>query len=139
MFSVDLVVRECANHLIVALRGELDLADAAEVAVALEAAAGSRRKMVVDLADLAFIDCRGAAALARAQRRVRQAGGDLLLAAPRPLVQRVFVLSRLIDVVRVHASVEQAIGVGEKPDNPAKNAQCYCTGTMAFGTAQAGM
>jgi anti-sigma B factor antagonist len=110
MFSVDLVVRECADHLIVALRGELDLADAEEVAAALAAVAAGRGKTIVDLADLAFIDCRGAAALARAQRRVRQAGGDLLLAAPRPLVQRVFVLSRLIDVVCVHASVEQAIG-----------------------------
>jgi anti-sigma B factor antagonist len=113
MFSVDLEVRECADNLIVALRGELDLADAAEVTAALAAVAVGRRKTVVDLADLAFIDCRGAAALARAQRRVRQGGGDLLLAAPRPLVQRVFVLSRLIDVVSVHASVEQAIGVCE--------------------------
>ncbi len=113
MFSVDLVVRDCANYLIVALRGELDLADAEEVAAELAAVAAGRRKTVVDLADLAFIDCRGAAALARAQRRVRQAGGDLRLAAPRPLVQRVFVLSGLIDVVCVHASVEHAIGVGE--------------------------
>jgi anti-sigma B factor antagonist len=115
MFSVDLVVREWADHLIVGLRGELDLADAEEVTATLAAVAAGRRKTIVDLADLAFIDCRGAAALARAQRRVRQAGGDLLLAAPRPLVQRVFVLSRLIDVVRVHASVEQAIGAGEIP------------------------
>ena len=113
MFSVDLVVRQCVDHLIVALRGELDLADAEEVAAVLAAAAAGRRKMVVDLADLAFIDCRGAAALVRAQRLVRQAGGDLLLAAPRPLVQRVFVLSGLINVVCVHASVEQAIGAGE--------------------------
>lgn len=113
MFSVDLVVRQCADHLIVALRGELDLADAEEVAAALAAVAAGPRKTVVDLADLAFIDCRGAAALARAQRLARQAGGDLLLAAPRPLVQRVFVLSRLIDAVCIHASVEQAIGVGE--------------------------
>jgi anti-sigma B factor antagonist len=108
MFSVDLDVREYDDHVIVALRGELDMADAAEVAAALMAAAAGRRKTIVDLAGLAFIDCSGAAALVRAQRRVRQVGGNLLLAAPRPLVKRVFELSRLIDGVSINANVEQA-------------------------------
>jgi anti-sigma B factor antagonist len=113
MFSVDLDVREYDDHVIVALCGELDMADAAEVVAALTAAAAGRRKTIVDLAGLAFTDCSGAAALARAQRRVRQVGGNLLLAAPRPRVQRVFELSRLIDGVSIHASVEQATSFAE--------------------------
>jgi hypothetical protein len=32
MFSVDLSTRECDGHVVVALRGELDLVDAADVA-----------------------------------------------------------------------------------------------------------
>ena len=35
MFSVDLSTRYCAGHAVVALRGELDIADAADIAAAL--------------------------------------------------------------------------------------------------------
>jgi anti-sigma B factor antagonist len=112
MFSVDLVVRECDEHVIVTLRGELDLADARDVAAALTAAASGREKTIVDLAGLEFIDCSGTAALARAQSRIRRNGGNLLLAAPRPRVLKVFKLSRLIEPASVHASVAQATGVG---------------------------
>ncbi len=89
------------------------MADAADVAAVLTTAAAGRKKTIVDLADLAFIDCSGAGALARAQRRAQQVGGRLLLAAPQPRVRRVFELSRLIDDVSIHASVEQATGSDE--------------------------
>jgi anti-sigma B factor antagonist len=107
MFSVDLDVLECGDNVIVALCGELDMADAADVTAALTVAATGRRKTIVDLTGLAFIDCSGAAALARAQRRVNQAGGNLLLAAPQPRVRRVFELTRLIDGVSILPSLEQ--------------------------------
>src|ERR1700722_4872736 len=113
MLNVILDVRECDGHVIVALRGELDLADAADVAAALMAAAAGRGSIIVDLAGLAFIDCSGAAALARAQRRVRRDGGSLLLAAPRPRVLRVFQLSRLIDPDSVCPSLALAASVCE--------------------------
>ena len=109
MFSIDLDIRECDDNVIVALSGELDMADAADVTAALTAAAAGRRKVIVDLAGLAFIDCSGAAALVRARRRAQQAGATLLLAAPQRRVRRVFELSRLIDCVFIHLSVEQAI------------------------------
>jgi anti-anti-sigma factor len=114
MFGVDLVVRKCDDHVIVTLSGELDMADSAEVGAALMAAAAGRKNTVVDLAGLVFIDCSGAAALARAQRLVRQAGGNLLLAAARPRIELVFELSRLIDVASVHASVDQATGACQR-------------------------
>ena len=40
MFSVNLSTRECDGHVIVALRGELDITDAASVAAAVAAVAG---------------------------------------------------------------------------------------------------
>jgi anti-sigma B factor antagonist len=113
MLNVILDVRECDGHVIVALRGDLDLADAADVAAALIAAAVGRRCTIVDLAGLAFIDCSGTAALARAQRSVRRDGGSLLLAAPRPRVLRVFQLSRLIDAASVYPSLALAASVRE--------------------------
>ena len=110
MFSVDLSTRECDGHVVVALGGELDLADAAEVAAALAAAAGREPRIIVDLTALEFIDCSGVAALARGRRHARQAGGDLLLAAPRQRVLRVLAITRLAGEFSVYASVEEAAG-----------------------------
>jgi anti-anti-sigma factor len=112
MFSVELDVQECGDNVIVALHGELDLADAADVVTAITAAAAGRRKTILDLAGLVFIDCTGAAAIVRAQRLVARDGGQLLLAGVRPRILRVFVLSRRIEAVSVHVSVAQAAGVG---------------------------
>jgi anti-anti-sigma factor len=74
MFSVDLSTRECDGHVVVALRGELDLVDAADVAAALAAAVAREPRIIVDLAGLEFIDCSGVAALARGRRHARHAG-----------------------------------------------------------------
>jgi len=112
MFSVDLSTRECDGHVVVALRGELDLVDAADVAAALAAAVAREPRIIVDLAGLEFIDCSGVAALARGRRHARQAGGDLLLAAPQQRVQRVLAITRLAGEFSVHASVEEAAGSG---------------------------
>ena len=43
--------------------------------------------------------------------QARQAGGDLLLAAPRGPVRRILALTGLIDVFSVHASVEDAVRI----------------------------
>jgi anti-anti-sigma factor len=81
------------------------MASAAGVATAV---AAREPQVIVDLAGLKFIDSSGEAALARGRKQPRHAGGDLLLAAPRYQVLRVLTLTRLIDVLPVHASVEEA-------------------------------
>lgn len=110
MFSVDLSIREGDGHVVVALRGELDIADAASVAAALVAVAAPNLEIIVDLAGLEFIDSSGVAALAHGRKHARHTQGDLLLAAPQDQVLRVLTLTRLIDVFPVHASVDEAAG-----------------------------
>jgi anti-sigma B factor antagonist len=110
MFSVDLSIRECDGHVVVALRGELDLVDAPGVGAALVTVAAREPTIIVDLAGLEFIDASGVAALARGRTHARHAGGDLLLAAPRQLVLRVLAVTQLVDDFSVHASVEDAAG-----------------------------
>ncbi|HEX9541883.1 MAG TPA: STAS domain-containing protein [Streptosporangiaceae bacterium] len=110
MFSVDLSTRECDGHVVVALRGELDIADAVSVAAALAAVAARDLEIIVDLTGLEFIDSSGVAALARGRKHARHAGGDLVLAAPQEQVLRVLTLTRLIEVFPVHASVDEAAG-----------------------------
>jgi len=92
MFSMDLGSGESGSHVVVALRGELDLAHATAVADALVAVAACQPWILVDLSRLEFIDASGVAALSRGRSRARYAGGDLLLAAPQRRVQRVLAL-----------------------------------------------
>jgi hypothetical protein len=49
MFSVDLSTREFDGHVVVALGGELDLADAAGVAAVLVTVAARAPEIIVDL------------------------------------------------------------------------------------------
>ena len=109
MFSTVLRIRGCDGHLVVTLRGELDLVDAAAAATALMAAADREPRIVVDLAGLEFIDVSGMAALARARRHARRAGGDLLLAAPRPQMTRLLSTPELAYRFSVYASAEEAV------------------------------
>jgi anti-anti-sigma factor len=67
---------------VLALSGELDVSAAAELSVQLTAVMSGEPWVIVDLADLAFIDCSSLGVLAGARERARLAGGDVLLNPP---------------------------------------------------------
>jgi anti-anti-sigma factor len=99
---------------IVALRGDLDVSTAGDGLSALTAPAGTR--VVVDLAQLAFMDCYSLGGISTAQAQARRAGGDLVLAGPQPAVLRLLALCDLVSRERVFASVDEAVrGVGSAP------------------------
>jgi anti-sigma B factor antagonist len=108
MVSVELSTRAGDSQVVVVLRGELDVAEAAKVAASLAVVAASGRTVIVDLEALEFIDSSGLAALVHARQHARRAGCDLLLAAPQQQVLRMLAITRLIDVFAVHARVEEA-------------------------------
>jgi anti-anti-sigma factor len=108
MTAAGLSTREYGGHVVVALNGDLDVVNAASVMAVLAAAVARDLRIIVDLAALEFIDCCALGALGRVRAQARQAGGDLLLAAPRGPVRRILALTGLIDVFSVHASVEDA-------------------------------
>jgi anti-anti-sigma factor len=119
MVLVDVTTRETDGQVVVVLRGVLDVVDAVSVAAAITAVADREREIVVDLAGLAFMDSSGVAALVHGRKQARLAGGELLLAAPQPQVLQVLTLTRLIDVFRVCASVDEAAGsVSRSPRAP---------------------
>lgn len=115
MVSMNLVTRDGDGLAVVALRGELDVTDAASVATALAAVADRAAEIIVDLSSLESIDSSGAAALVLAREQARRAGGDLLLAAPQDRVLAVLAVIRLAEVFCVHASVEEAAGSAGRP------------------------
>jgi anti-sigma B factor antagonist len=111
MTAAGLSTGEDGGHVVVALNGDLDVVNAESVMAVLAAAVARDLRIIVDLAALEFIDCCALGALGRVRAQARQAGGDLLLAAPRGPVRRILALTGLIDVFSVHASVEDAVRI----------------------------
>ena len=83
-----------ADCAVLALSGEVDISDAAELSARLTAVMSGEPWVIVDLVDLAFIDCGSLGVLAGARERARLAGGDVLLAGPRGAVTRLLLLTR---------------------------------------------
>ncbi len=70
------------GELVVKLVGELDLAASTAFGDAVELAMTSSPRVIVDAADLTFIDSSGVNALVRAQRRASDAAVELVVRAP---------------------------------------------------------
>ena len=111
MATVSLSTSEYGDHVVVALHGELDIVDAGSVMAVLTATAARNPRIIVDLAALEYIDCHALGALGRVRAQARQAGGDLLLAAPRGPVRRILTLTGLTGVFAVHASLDEAVRI----------------------------
>jgi len=105
MTTVELRPRVSAGCAVVVLRGELDITDAEATAGALAALAAGGQQLIIDLKALDFIDCHAVGALLGVRETARQAGGDVLLAAPHGPVLR---LLTLVEVSGVHPTVAAA-------------------------------
>ena len=91
-----------ADTVTVALHGEVDVMTVDQVRMALtEAIAARPRSIVVDLADLSFIDSTGLGALVFGFQRARDSGVDFKLARPTSGVRKILVLSGLLEVVQL--------------------------------------
>ena len=114
--SVKMSLR--AEYVVAALRGELDVCTAPDIVPGLMASAAAGSGIVIDLADLAFMDCGSLRELVSARAKARLAGGDLVLACPQPIVLRLFLLTEMIGHWPVFASVEEAVS-GARWHSPA--------------------
>jgi anti-sigma B factor antagonist len=97
------------GYVIIALLGELDGRTAASVVPAFMASATPGAGIIVDLADLAFMDCSSLRELASAREQARRVGGDLLLAGPQPIVLRLLLLTDMINHWPEFTSVDDAV------------------------------
>jgi anti-anti-sigma factor len=90
---------------VLALRGELDATAVAELSSQLTAVMSGESWVIVDLAELAFMDCSALEVLADARERARRAGGDVLLADPREAVTQLSPLTGPAWVAPVFPSI----------------------------------
>jgi anti-sigma B factor antagonist len=110
MFNVRMSTRECGRYVAIALHGELDVANAADVEAGLTAAVSRESLIIVDLAGLTFIDASGVAALVRARAHARDAGGDLQLCAPRDQARRILDIIRPVDAFTLQGGTQEVAG-----------------------------
>ena len=74
--------------------GELDVVSAPELRQTLRETQWLAHLIVLDLRDLAFMDCAGTHAIVEASLRARKAGRRLVLVRGRPAIYRMFPLTR---------------------------------------------
>ena len=67
------------------------------------------RHLVIDLGGIEYISSAGLRVLLLVAKRVRAAGGDLVLCALGPAVRQVFELAGFLSIFRVEPSREQAL------------------------------
>jgi anti-sigma B factor antagonist len=92
--SLVIVIEDHGPHLIVRLRGELDLTEADRLRGMITGlVAREPRVLVADLSGLTFLDCAGLSVLVHAHQRQDTEGRRLLIYGAPPLVRRVLTLT----------------------------------------------
>jgi anti-sigma B factor antagonist len=98
------------GHVVLELRGEIDLLAAVEITSLLDSAtSGPAPQVVIDLRSVEFFDCSGLRLLYRARRRVLDRGGRLHVVCTHPLTLRVLQVTGLDRVLPPSVSLEEAL------------------------------
>ena len=94
---------------VLSVSGEVDLANAPSLRAHLKTAIETADFVVVDLKDLKYIDSSGIKALLDAHGTFAPRGRSIVLAAVSPMVQRVWEILRLEQVIPVFPTVATAV------------------------------
>ena len=109
----DLVVSSGRGGVaVVSVIGELDISTAPKLRQQLIQAIldlGAAPKIVLDLAGTDYLDSTGLGVILGGVKRTRLQGGDLALSRAEPQVRRDFELTRLIEILPIHDSIDGAI------------------------------
>lgn len=99
-----------ADTSVIVPRGRLNMVAAPRLRVLVgQTVRDGQSRIVLDLAETAFMDSSGLGALIAGLKAARQAGGDLRIAAPTEQVAMVLQVSNLDRVLRPYGSVQEAL------------------------------
>ena len=96
-----------SDRFVITVSGEVDLASSPELDTAIIAAIESgSSSLVIDLADVSFMDSSGLGVIVRGLKRCREADKDLDLVITNERVLKVFGITGLDQVIPIHDSIE---------------------------------
>jgi anti-anti-sigma factor len=95
----DVSVDDLGRVTVVRVQGEVDAATAPRMGETVNRLLGKRKRVVLDMRDVDFMDLHGLAVVIRATRRARTDGGSFSIARPAPCVRR------LVDLVHAEGEV----------------------------------
>lgn len=108
--TVDIKSEHDGDAIVYRLRGSLDLATAPSLRAALvEAANEGKHEIIVDLAQLEFLDSTGLGALIGAHRRALENGGRVRLIVNDGPIQRLLMITGLMRIFAVYGTLEAAL------------------------------
>ncbi|MEX2324926.1 MAG: anti-sigma factor antagonist [Nitriliruptoraceae bacterium] len=94
---------------VVTAAGQLDVATAGKLRqVLMEVQYGGTRQVALDLDSVEFLDSFGLGVIVGGLKRARSHGGDIVLVCSRERIRHVLSITRLDEIVRVAASIEEA-------------------------------
>jgi anti-anti-sigma factor len=97
----DVSLDDLGRVVVVRVQGEVDAATAPRVGEAVNRLLNRRRRVVLDLQDVDFMDLHGLAVLMRATRKARSDGGSFAIARPAFCVRRLVELVHAENEIRV--------------------------------------
>lgn len=112
--DMDFEVQDTGVVTVVAPQGDVDLAVSDDFQRRLSTLVDKGRvRLVLDLGRVTYIDSAGLGALVAAMKHARAAGGDIKLCALESDVRALLEMTRLDNVMAVHATRQQAIAAWE--------------------------
>ena len=107
---MEIQVAKSQDVTVVVPTGDLDMGAADQVRrVLTELIDKGQLKLVMDLGGVGYIDSSGLGTLVAAMKQARAAGGNLKLCALQDDVRSIFEMTRLIKVMSVHATRQEAV------------------------------
>ena len=107
VFAVESYPRN--GHVVVAVRGDVDIATAAELRNRISDAVEVHRAIVVDLGEVGFMDSTGLGVLVALHSRAVALGGTFVIARPQKIVRNALRLVQVDTVIDVFDSLDAAV------------------------------
>ena len=106
-------ITEQSGKIVVALSGEIDMEEAPKVRRALLDCMKKKMDVLVDLAQVTYIDSSGIASLIEGLQAARKQKNDLALVSVSQRARRVLELARLDKVFTIHADLPTALAAAK--------------------------
>jgi anti-sigma B factor antagonist len=126
------------DSLIVVIAGELDIVTSRQLDEHLTRAGREHRRIVLDLTGVEFMDTSSLAVIVGHWKRLKGAGGTLVLAGARYRYTKTLWITGLVDRLPLYGNVDEALAAGHVPDVEAESTDRLTLGGRAAADTATG-